>query len=80
MFIIKKMIKVEFPLPPSDTIEHPDRPLTFEGKNALRFVAGYVCRKVRTSLERSSIIGKDDMIFCIMSFAGDEEDDGGTEV
>ena len=62
MFIFKKMIEVEFPLPPTDTIEHPDRPLTFEEKNALRFVAGYVCRKVRTSLERSFIIGKDAMI------------------
>lgn len=79
MMIFKKMIKVEFPLPPTDTTEHPDRPLTFEEKNALRFVAGYVCRKVRTSLERSSIAGKNEMVFCVMSFAGDEED-GDTEV
>lgn len=55
MAIFKKLVEVEFPLPPTDSIEHPDRPLTFEEKNALRFVAGYVCRKVRTSLERSSI-------------------------
>ena len=80
MVIFKKMIEMEFPLPPTDYTEHPDRPLTFEETNALHFVAGYVCRKVRTSLEKSSIALKDDMIFCIMSFAGDEEGDGETEL
>lgn len=78
MLMFKKLIEVEFPLAPTDSIEHPDRPLTFEEKNALHIVAGYVCRKVPTSLEQSSIPEKDDMIFCGMSFAGDE-DDGETE-
>ena len=45
--VFKELIKVEFPIPPSDIAEHPDRPLTFEEQNAIQFVAGYICRKVR---------------------------------
>ena len=74
------LIEAEFPLPPTDSAEHCDQPLTLEEKNAFQFVAGYVCRKVRTNLEKSSIAEKDTLIFCIMSFAGDEEDDGETEM
>ena len=73
--VFKELMKAEFPLPPPDIAEHPDRPLTFEERNALRFVAGYVCRKVRTKLEVSSIPEKEEMVLCIMSFAGDEEDE-----
>ena len=80
MAIFKKLIELQFPIPPEDGSEHPDRPLTFEEKNALRYVAGYVCRKIRTNLEKSSLEGKDEMIFCVMSFAGDEDDDSCTEV
>lgn len=50
-------------------------------KNALRYVAGYVFRKIRKNLELSQVNGKDDMIFWVLSFAGDEEDeDGKSEV
>ena len=75
--IFKELTKNEFPLPPPNAVKHPNTPLTFEEKNALRFVAGHVCRKVRTRLEESSTLGKDEMIFCIMSFGGDEEDEEG---
>ncbi len=80
--ILQELIKAEFPLPPAtQSSEHPDRPLTFEEQNALRYVAGYVCRKVREDLESSSSTMKDDMIFCVLSLAGDETDeDGETEV
>lgn len=79
--IFKELMKTEFPLPPPNAVEHPNSPLTFEERNALRYVAGHVCRKIRTELEKSSICGKDEMIYCIMSFGGDEEDEEGeTEV
>ena len=50
--------------------------LSFEERNALRLVAGYVRCKVRTQLETSSIPEKGEVIMCIVSFAGDEEVEG----
>ena len=38
--------------------------------SALRYVAGYVCREVRTRLESSSHPNKDDMILTVMEFRG----------
>ena len=73
--VFKESMKTEYPLSPPDIAEHSDRPLTFEERNALRFVAGYVCRKVRTKLEATSLPEKEELILCIMSFAGDEEDE-----
>ena len=64
-------IEVEFP---NNNSEHPDRPLSFEEKNPLRYVSGHICHKIHTNLEGLSTVGKDD-IFCIMSFAGDEKND-----
>ena len=78
--IFEELIKVEYPLPePTCSPEHPDRPLTFEERNALRYVAGYVCRKIREGLESSTCATKDEMICCIFSLAGDEMADEGTE-
>ena len=76
--IFKSLIEATFPAVSLDDVrEHPDRPLNLEEKNALRYVAGHVCRKIRHTLERSAVKGKDEMIFCLLSFAGDESDDEG---
>ena len=75
--ILKHLIKVEYPLPPPDVAEHPDRPLTFEEQNALRFVAGYVCRNIHNKLETSLLPEKQEMMMCIMGLVDDEE--GGDE-
>ena len=79
--IFKELIKIEFPVSTATTTtsESPHCPLSCEEQNALRYVAGYVCRKVRTKLETSSLPNKDEMILCIMEMSGDEEGDGGTE-
>ena len=74
--IFKELIKAEYPLPPSDVAEHPDHPLTFEEQNALRFVAGYVCRNVHNELKTSSLPEKQEMMMCIMGLADNEEDRG----
>lgn len=50
-------------------------PLTFEEENALRYVAGHVCRKVQAQLNSSSIPNKDDMVLFIMDLSGDEMDE-----
>ena len=36
-------------------------------ENALRYVAGYVCRRTRINLETSTHPHKDEMIFCILT-------------
>ena len=61
-------------------MEPPHHVLKSEEENALRYVTGYVCRKVRVNLESSSIPNKDDMNLCVMELSGDEMDeDRGTD-
>ena len=60
--VFKALIKAEFSFPPADVAEHPNRPLSFEERNVLRFVAGYImCHKVYTELDASSIPEKEEM-------------------
>ena len=79
--IFKELIKLEFLVSTATTTsESPHCPLSYEEQNVLRYVAGYVCRKVRTKLETSTLPSKDEMIIiCIMEMSEDEEGDGGTE-
>ena len=55
--IFKELIKIEFSVSTATTTtsESPHCPLSYEEQNALWYVAGYVCRKVRTKLETSSL-------------------------
>ena len=55
--------------------------LSFEECNALRYVAGYVSRKIKEKLESSSDDRKNDLVLSLMEITmGDEEDeDIGTE-
>ena len=78
--LFKALIEMEYPVSDAQT-ETPHQILKSEEENALRYVAGYVCRKVRVNLEASnSIPNKDDMILCVMELSGDEMDeDRGTE-
>ena len=65
----------------STSTESPVIPLTFEEQNALRYVAGYICRKVRDRLESSSLPKKNDMILCLIELSGDEVfEERGTEL
>ena len=60
--------------------ESPGRPLTHEEQNALRYVAGYIIRKVQQKLEKSMHPRKDEMVLLLMECAGDElSDNVGTE-
>lgn len=64
--VFKELIKHEFPVNPTNSSETPQHPLSYEEQNALRCVAGYVCRKLRERLKSSSISKKDDMILGLM--------------
>ena len=55
-------------------------PLTWEEENALRYVGGFVCRKVRQKITESSLPHKEDMLLLTIALCGDEADeDRGTE-
>lgn len=53
--------------------------ITAQEENALRYVAGYVCRKVEEDISKSSLKDKEDMIQLCVEMAGDEDDGRGSE-
>lgn len=69
--VFKALIKNEFKC--SAAQDYSVCPLTADDQNALRYVAGYVCRKVREKLESSTNIEKsqkNDMIITLLEFRG----------
>ena len=55
-------------------------PLTREEENALKYVGGFVCRKVRQKITESSMPHKEDILLLTIHLCGDEADeDLGTE-
>jgi len=74
--LIEKEMCHEGPSEPDSLLN----PLTYQEDNALRYMAGYVCRKVHHNINKSSSKDKDDMVELCMQFCGDEEDeDRGSE-
>ena len=73
-----ELIKSEFKIISGDK-SSTYQSLTREEEMALRYVAGYVCRKVREKLQSSSLPLKDDMIFCLLGLNGDDYDDDRSE-
>jgi hypothetical protein len=69
--VFKKLIKNKYAA--SGTVEDQEHSsLTWEEENALRYVAGYVCRKVQGNIKKSSLEEKEDIMFLIMELSGDE--------
>ena len=65
--VFKDLVKCEYPVNPAiPSSNSPMSDLTFKEKNALRYVAGYVCRKVREQLESSSLSNKDELVLLVM--------------
>ena len=82
-FIFKKVIKNDYPIPhTSDTSEAQWQlsSLTIIEQNALRYVAGYIFRKIRNQVDKEESEDKDDFVHALMELAGDElDEDEGTE-
>jgi len=55
------------------TLKQPS-PLTNNEANALRYVAGYVCRHLRKKIEASAAPLKEEMVLCLMSMVKDKSD------
>ena len=78
--IFKWLMKAQYPLADGSATESPGRPLTYQEQNALRYVAGYVIRKLCSQYEASHHPKKNDVIFFLFELAGDEVvEDGDTE-
>jgi len=80
--IFKELIKEEYPVTESTKCDHesPGRPLTYEEQNALRYLSGYVIRRVQERLEMTSHPRKSEMVLLLMECAGGNlEETGGTE-
>lgn len=61
--LLAELIQQEFPLTPADNQDKNRCEMTSEERMALRYIAGYVCRKVRKDIEDSSDPQKEDMTF-----------------
>lgn len=76
----KEMIKMKHQFDRKKSSESANEHITMEHRNALRYVAGHVCRKVQRQLSKSKAPNYEDMILFIMDLSGDEADeDNGTE-
>ena len=49
------------------------QPLTENERNALRYTAGYICRHLRTQLERGNHLMKEELILCLMELTKDKD-------
>ena len=76
--IFKKLLELELMVDSNDT-GAAAWPITWEEENALRYVAGYVCRKVQNKIAMSSLKDKEEMIQFCVGLYGDEGGDQGTE-
>lgn len=76
--VFKELLAKKYAVCKPNTEVEPSS-LSWEEENALRYVGGYVCRKVWEKLVKSSLSCKEDMLSFIVNMCGDEGDDGGTE-
>ena len=53
-----------------------NKEITREEENVLRYVAGYICRKICDKLQATSLPHKDDLILCIHDMCGHDESEG----
>ena len=50
------------------------KPLTYEESNALRYVAGYVCHKLKKKLTASKHVMRDKLLLCLMDLCDEDEE------
>lgn len=75
--VFKKIIQVEHPKPMTTIQSLP--PLTDMESNALRYVAGYVCRTLHDSLKSSRVEGKEAMVLYLSDLNGSDRSGDGEE-
>jgi len=70
--LFKILIKHKYSV--GDATTKQPSPLTNNEANALRYVAGYVCRHLRKKIKASAHPLKEEMILCLMSMVKDKSD------
>ena len=75
--VFQEMITAAFPLK-DVTINERSNPepenLTYEDANVVRYIAGYVCRKVWRNIDASSCSNKAQLLSCVEGLLGDDKD------
>lgn len=64
----EEVVKIEFEVSYAHSVTCEE--LTYDDKCTLRYIAGYVCRKTRVKLEKSSLPNKNDLIITLFEFRG----------
>jgi len=72
--VFKELIKLQHPLNATSTSDDIP-PLSHDEKNAVHYVAGYVCRKVHEHLKQSDSPGKEAMMLCLSDMNGGDIDE-----
>ena len=78
-FLFQLLLKKVFPITTDTTGDSPTA-TSREEENALRYVAGYVIRKVLEDFKgQNKSFEPSEEVLLLYSFSGDEDSDGGTE-
>ena len=70
--MLQQLITKKFTV--SQTAASAVPPLTYEEINALRYVAGYICQKVKKKIEDSKHEHKGVLLLCLMELCDEDED------
>ena len=63
--MFKMLVKLEYPCVESGS-DAAVKSISREKENVLRYVAGYVCRKLQNKIKKSSLPNKDDLVLCLL--------------
>lgn len=76
--VLRQLLEQEHTREETVSDDHP-RPMTWEEENALCYVAGYICRKVQTAIQKSKEPRKEEIMLLIVNLAGDEDNEDENE-
>ena len=74
-----ELIKFKVSQISDDTVEDVTPKLTVMEQNTLRYICGYVCRKISERIDSTAGEEKADLTYALMELAGDEVVEEGTE-
>ena len=71
-WMFQAKVVAAFPLKESTPVPS-DTHITYEDANIVRYISGYVCRKVRVKIEESSHSNKTELLRCLENLLADKE-------
>lgn len=73
--VFEIMVKAKWEIPSSRSVQNQASHMTVEEENALRYVSGYICRKVQTKIKASTLSHKDAMVLFLSELIDNELDE-----